>query len=65
MRRYFRNFIERTDGAITVDWVVLTAGAVAVAIFVLSPYGLAPLKLGQNVSDELGTVTERFFAPAD
>ncbi len=65
MKRLFRSFFERTDGAITVDWVVLTAGVVAVAIFVLSPYGLAPLKLGEDVANELGTVTERFFTDAD
>ena len=61
MKRILKSFLVRTDGAITVDWVVLTAGVVAVAIFVLSPYGLAPLRLGQDVADALGTVGPTFF----
>jgi hypothetical protein len=48
-----------------VDWVVLTAGVVAVAIFVLSPYGLAPLRLGQDVADALGTVGPTFFEASE
>lgn len=35
MKKYLRNFIIHDDGAITVDWVVLTAAAVALALFLL------------------------------
>jgi hypothetical protein len=32
MRSYLKNFLRRTDGAVTVDWVVLTAAIVGLAI---------------------------------
>ncbi|WP_420586442.1 hypothetical protein [Ruegeria sp.] len=34
MMRNFRNFITVEDGAVTVDWVVLTAGLVGFGAFV-------------------------------
>lgn len=33
-----RNFAKSEDGAVTVDWVVMTAAVVALAIFIISLY---------------------------
>jgi Flp pilus assembly pilin Flp len=58
---YFRKFLRDSDGAVTVDWVVITAGVVALALFVLSPFGLGPLRIAESVTEELGSVGDRFF----
>ncbi|MEY1554747.1 Flp family type IVb pilin [Yoonia sp. R2331] len=34
MRQYFKNFRNDEDGAVTVDWVVLTAAIVALGLVV-------------------------------
>jgi Flp pilus assembly pilin Flp len=36
MTNFFQNFLKDEDGAVTVDWVVLTAAVVALAIGALS-----------------------------
>jgi hypothetical protein len=58
----FRTFLHDTDGAVTVDWVVLTAGVVALAIFILSPFGLAPTGIAESVTEGMDSATDRFFA---
>ena len=51
MKRYFKDFISSEDGAVTVDWVVLTAAVVSLAVLVIftiqGPTG--------NVGDGVGT----------
>ena len=48
MQRILRNFIQSEDGAVTVDWVVLTALVVglAVAAFTAIDQGNSDLALG-------------------
>ncbi len=48
MQRILRNFIQNEDGAVTVDWVVLTALVVglAVAAFTAIDQGNSDLALG-------------------
>lgn len=36
MRNFMKTFLESEDGAITVDWVVLTAAVVGLAIAVIA-----------------------------
>lgn len=62
MLRIFRSFLSETDGAVTVDWVVITAGVVGMAIFILSPYGIGPVTIAESVNDSLGSVTDQFFS---
>lgn len=46
---HIRNFFRSEDGAVTVDWVVLTAGVVTLGIVVASTL-IAP------VNDQLGNI---------
>ena len=39
MMNIIRNFIEREDGAVTVDWVVLTAAIVGICASVYAYFG--------------------------
>ncbi|RBI86585.1 hypothetical protein DRV85_03895 [Rhodosalinus halophilus] len=32
MHRIFRKFLRRDDGAVTIDWVILTGAVVAIAV---------------------------------
>ncbi len=49
MLKFIKNFRKDEDGAVTVDWVVLTAAVVAMAA---GAYSL----IGSNVTTALGTV---------
>ncbi len=48
------NFLKSEDGAVTVDWVVLTAAIVGLGIVVISSVGGG----ATNVSDSLGATLE-------
>jgi Flp pilus assembly pilin Flp len=39
MNTFFQNFLKDEDGAVTVDWVVLTAAVVALGIGAISAIG--------------------------
>ncbi|MEL7212972.1 MAG: hypothetical protein AAGK92_09950 [Pseudomonadota bacterium] len=45
------------DGAITVDWVMVTAGVVALSIAVLNLVGDSSMELTNKVSTEMSTAT--------
>ncbi len=49
MTKFFKNFRKDEDGAVTVDWVVLTAAVVALA-------GIAYNQVRQGASDLAGDV---------
>lgn len=53
MRKFFTAFRNREDGAVTVDWVVLTAGLVGLCITALTTMETATLGLSNGVADEL------------
>ncbi|WP_298494612.1 hypothetical protein [uncultured Maritimibacter sp.] len=54
------NFIKRfnkdEDGAVTVDWVVLTAAIVGLGIAVLTSVSGGTTSLADKISDELGSM---------
>ena len=53
MLNFIKNFRNDEDGAVTVDWVVLTAAIVGLGIAVLSSVGGATSDLGDVIATEL------------
>lgn len=60
--RFFGNFHQDEDGAVTVDWVVLTAAIVGLGIAVLSSVTSGTKTVTEAVSSHLAgtTVTTAF-----
>lgn len=56
MLKYIQKFIRREDGAVTVDWVVLTAAVVVLAGVAITSLQTASGGLGENVGDYLSNV---------
>ena len=54
MLKFIRKFRRDEDGAVTVDWVVLTAAIVGLGIAVLTSVGNGTTALGSKVSSQLG-----------
>ena len=50
-----RQFLEDETGAVTVDWVVLTAGVVVFAVLVMPPITTAIFDMAAYIGD---TITE-------
>ncbi|QQA41640.1 Flp family type IVb pilin [Pelagovum pacificum] len=57
MKNFFNKFRRDEDGAVTVDWVVLTAAIVGLGIAVLSTVGTGTTALGDTISDRLASQT--------
>jgi Flp pilus assembly pilin Flp len=55
MLNFIKNFRNDEDGAVTVDWVVLTAAIVGLGIAVLSSVSGGTTALGNKISDALET----------
>ncbi|SMX37029.1 Flp family type IVb pilin [Octadecabacter ascidiaceicola] len=53
MLNFIKNFRNDEDGAVTVDWVVLTAAIVGLGIAVLSSVGQGTTALGDKISSQL------------
>ena len=53
MLNFIKNFRNDEDGAVTVDWVVLTAAIVGLGIAVLTSVGNGTTALGDKVSSQL------------
>ncbi len=51
------NFIKDEDGAVTVDWVVLTAAIVGLGIAVLTSVSGGTTSLADKISSNLGNMT--------
>ena len=51
MWRKLKMFISDTDGAVTVDWVVLSAAVIGLGMLVLGPVAFGTENLTQNVAD--------------
>lgn len=49
------------DGAITVDWVMVTAGVVALSIAVLNIVGDSSMTVTKKISQEISSVTVSEF----
>lgn len=53
----FKNFIKDEDGAVTVDWVVLTSAIVGLAIAVLVSVSGGVLNLSDDIDQALSGTT--------
>ena len=52
-----KTFAKDEDGAVTVDWVVLTAAIVGLGIAVLAAVGGGTTSLSDKISSQLGSQT--------
>lgn len=57
MMKYIRNYRKDEDGAVTVDWVVLTAAVVGLAIAAYQSIQTGATALTDSTSSFLGTQT--------
>lgn len=51
------NFVEDDDGAVTVDWVILTAAAVSLALAALATTTQGTKSLTETISTEMANST--------
>ncbi|MDX8351478.1 hypothetical protein [Cognatiyoonia sp. IB215182] len=57
MLNFIKNFRNDEDGAVTVDFVVLTAAIVLLGLAVGSAIGGAARNLGNNIASNIASVT--------
>jgi len=57
MLNFIKNFRRDEDGAVTVDWVVLTAAIVGLGIAVMTSVGNSTTALGDKISSQLAAQT--------
>tara|TARA_R110002049_G_scaffold194255_1_gene363141 strand:+ start:684 stop:872 length:189 start_codon:yes stop_codon:yes gene_type:complete len=57
MLNFIKNFRADEDGAVTVDWVVLTAAIVGLGIAVLTSVGNGTTALGDKINSQLTAQT--------
>ncbi len=57
MMNLIKNFRRDEDGAVTVDWVVLTAAIVGLGIAILTTVQTGTQTLADNISSELADIT--------
>jgi|HotLakDrversion3_3_1040253.scaffolds.fasta_scaffold02211_1 Flp pilus assembly pilin Flp len=57
MTKFLAKFRRDEDGAVTVDWVVLTAAIVGLGIAVISTVAGGASEIGSNISDHLSSQT--------
>ncbi|SLN40960.1 hypothetical protein PEL8287_02032 [Roseovarius litorisediminis] len=57
MKNYIQNFIQNEDGAVTVDWVVLTAAIVGLATVGVQQTRLGVSKAASTISSDLAKTT--------
>ncbi|MCF6276169.1 MAG: hypothetical protein L3J05_10455 [Robiginitomaculum sp.] len=55
MKKFLNAFVKDEDGAVTVDWVVLTAAIVGIALAILVTIGDALDNTANNIADAIGT----------
>lgn len=55
--KFTKNFANEESGAVTVDWVVLTAAIVGLGIAVLASVTSGTQSLADTISGELATMT--------
>lgn len=51
--RMFKTFLNEEDGAVTVDWVVLTAAIVGLGVIVITTIGKATTDMSTGVNAHL------------
>ena len=57
MIKFFKNFTKDEDGAVTVDWVVLTAAVVGLGIAGVTAVNNGVVGLADNIDAELSGAT--------
>ena len=66
MRQAICRFIRSDSGAVTVDWVVLTAGIIALMfLLVLTPVREAVRGLATDIGAEIDEISTALFGSAD
>jgi len=55
MIKFFKNFSKDEDGAVTVDWVVLTAAVVGLGVAGVASVNTGITGLADKISDEMAT----------
>jgi Flp pilus assembly pilin Flp len=65
LKNLFVRFRKDEDGAVTVDWVVLTAGVVAVAIVIAGFLGTQLTSITGDISNALGEDVIVTFTPTE
>ena len=58
-----KNFKSDESGAVTVDWVVLTAAIVGLGLAVMSSVGSGVSGLGTKIKTEIGTTRTLGYTP--
>ena len=58
-----KSFSADEAGAVTVDWVVLTAGIVGLGIVVMTKVGGGVTTVGTKISTNLGTTAVGYVSP--
>ena len=56
-------FVKDEIGAVTVDWVVLTAGIVGLGIVVTNQIGASVVTVGTNIASNVQATTVGYTAP--
>ncbi|MEY8097033.1 Flp family type IVb pilin [Falsihalocynthiibacter sp. S25ZX9] len=57
MTNFIKNFANDESGAVTVDWVVLTAAIVGLGVAVLATVKDGVTTLSETISTEVGAIT--------
>lgn len=57
MRLMFRQFLKDENGAITVDWVVLTAALIGMGMVLIIPIAYSSQNSAQRVADSIANQT--------
>lgn len=57
MRDTAKKFFRDEDGAVTADWVVLTAAVVGMALGVIFIFVPGPTNIASNISDAIAGIT--------
>lgn len=60
-----KDFCQEEDGAVTVDWVVLTGAVVGVAMGMVLMLANGSLNVGNTVESELGKIADRVESGTD
>lgn len=56
MRSILKQFIQSEDGAVTVDWVVLTAAVVGMGVGVMLLFNNGPQNVASNIANEVAAI---------
>ncbi|AML53495.1 hypothetical protein [Falsihalocynthiibacter arcticus] len=57
MTKFIKNFASDESGAVTVDWVVLTAAIVGLGVAVLATVRDGVTELSETISTQVGAIT--------